>query len=46
MSYPIHQAPNGRKFVRTPDECLVDLPGLDCESRYAEIGGHGNMTML
>jgi len=39
MSYTIHQAADGRKFVRTPDECFTDLPDFPYPPNYVEVDG-------
>lgn len=39
MSQPIHTTADGRKFVRTPDECFENLPDFDYEPHYVETDG-------
>ena len=38
-SLEIRRTADGRRFVRTPDECFRDLPGFPFEPQYVEIDG-------
>ena len=39
MSIPTHQTADGREFVRTPDECFLDLPDFPYRPNYVEVDG-------
>ena len=38
-SATIHKTPNGREFVRTPDDCFKNLPDFPYAPNYVEVDG-------
>jgi len=38
-SATIHKTPNGREFVRTPDDCFKNLPDFPYSPNYVEVDG-------
>lgn len=39
MNTPVQKTADGRKFVRTPDECFENLPDFPYEPNYLEVDG-------